>query len=126
MNEVMTQSARVVCKRILLVDDEPQVRQTIRLLLGLDGHTVVEATSATQALELFNKEGFDLVITDFRLPDFMGDKLITQMRQISPTQQILLMSGSVDGGFSDIGLHANGILAKPILLVDLQQALAEL
>jgi CheY-like chemotaxis protein len=102
------------------------VRETIRLLLDLDGHTVVEAANAAQALELFLREGFDLVITDFRLPDFMGDKLIAQMRQIIPTQQILLMSVSVDGRFSDIAFSANGILAKPILLQDLQYALAKL
>ena len=55
----------------------------------------------------------------------MGDKLIAQMRQIIPTQQILLMSGSA-GGLNNNALHANGILTKPILLQELQNALAKL
>ncbi len=62
-------------KRILLVDDERAVRQTVRDLLNYDEHHVVEANNGAEALNLFAEGRFDLVLTDWRMPFIEGDEL---------------------------------------------------
>ena len=54
-------------KRILLVDDEPAMLQTLRIILTSAGHEVDTAWSSKEAMDLVNQERFDLVVTDFNL-----------------------------------------------------------
>ena len=55
-------------KRILLVDEEPSVRGSFRMMLEIDDHAVTEANNGAEALDLFTKDQFDLVTTDFEMP----------------------------------------------------------
>jgi CheY-like chemotaxis protein len=64
---------KIVQRRILIVDDDQAVRQTVKLLLRVDEHTVFEAHDAARALEMLNRDRFDLVITDFEMPGMKGD-----------------------------------------------------
>ena len=59
---------KLVRKRILLVEDERFVRETLGRLLSKDEHTVVEANNGAEAFSLFTKDRFDLVMTDFETP----------------------------------------------------------
>jgi CheY-like chemotaxis protein len=82
-----------VRKRILLVDDERLVREMIRLLMGQVGFTVVEANNGAEALGLFAQGRFDLVVTDYEMPFIKGNELAAKIRQMSPRQPILMMTG---------------------------------
>ena len=62
-------------KRILVVDDEPQMCELVKAMLEHDTHTVLTATSASRALELLETEAFDLMITDYLMPGMKGDQL---------------------------------------------------
>src|SRR5688572_239335 len=62
-------------KRILVVDDEPQVCELVKAMLEHDHHTVFTAPNATKALEILEKEPFDLMITDYLMPGMKGDQL---------------------------------------------------
>lgn len=62
-------------KRILVVDDEPQICELVQAMLEYDGHTVLTATSASRALDLLERETFDLMITDYLMPGMKGDQL---------------------------------------------------
>jgi CheY-like chemotaxis protein len=62
-------------KRILVVDDEPQMCELVKAMLELDSHTVLTATSASAAMELLERESFDLLITDYLMPGMKGDQL---------------------------------------------------
>src|ERR1035438_6733094 len=77
-------------KRILLVDDQPSVREAISLLLSLDEHTVIEAGDGVEALNVFGREQFDLVITDFEMPNMKGNELARRIKQLSPAQPIVI------------------------------------
>ena len=66
-------------KRILLVDDEPSIRGCFRMMLEIDDHTVTEANNGAEALELFTKDQFDLVTTDFEMPVMKGDELAVRI-----------------------------------------------
>ena len=61
----MSEPVRVFGKRILLVDDDPGARESIKLLLQIDRHNVLEAKNGQEALELFHQSLLDLVIIDY-------------------------------------------------------------
>jgi len=62
-------------KRILVVDDEPQMCDLVKAMLELDSHVVFTATSASAALDILDKENFDIIITDYLMPGMKGDQL---------------------------------------------------
>jgi CheY-like chemotaxis protein len=79
-------------KRILLVEDERAVRDTLRLLLAKDGHVVVEANNGAEAFALFLGSKFDLVMTDFEMPFAKGDELAAKIKRVAPRQPILMIT----------------------------------
>ena len=62
-------------KKILVVDDEPQMCELVKAMLEHDGHTVCTATSASNAMEVLERESFDIMITDYLMPGMKGDQL---------------------------------------------------
>ena len=111
-------------KRILLVDDQPSVREAISLLLSLDEHTVVEASNGAEALDLFKGDHFDLVITDFEMPKMKGNELAVRIKQLSPAQPILMITAYA-ATLGDSVNPVDAILNKPFQLADLRRAMAE-
>ncbi|MGO8675131.1 MAG: response regulator [Limisphaerales bacterium] len=121
----MSEQGRTVGKRILVADDQQEVRDTIKLLLRLDDHTVAEATNGREALEMFEQGRFDLVITDYAMPEMRGDELAANVKNLAPSQPILMLTGSVEllDGFATA---VDALLRKPFSLMDLRQAIARL
>src|SRR5664280_2288935 len=79
-------------KRILVVDDEPCVREAFCMMLKFDGHSVTVANDGAEALDLFTKGNFDLVMTDFEMPVMKGDELAVRIKQLAPKQPILMLT----------------------------------
>ena len=111
-------------KRILLVDDERAVRQTVRDLLSYDEHKVVEANNGAEALRLFAQEEFDLVLTDWRMPFIEGDELAVRIRELSPQQPILMITGHPQRPSRNNPVNA--VLHKPFNLQGLRRAVSKL
>ena len=83
-----------VTGRILLLDDDPVLRQITAALLAEAGHPVREAEDAGMALELLKQEpGFDLAMVDFSLPDMTGDEFAQAARDRDPDLRVLFMTG---------------------------------
>ena len=116
---------KVLRKRILLADDQPEVRETVKLLLGMDEHSVAEAANGREALALFAPDRFDLVITDYAMPVMRGDELASNIKLVAPSQPILMITGSSElyGGCAP---PVDGCLRKPFGFEDLRRAIAEL
>jgi CheY-like chemotaxis protein len=112
-------------KRILLVDDQALVREAIGLLLSLDDHTVIQAADGAEALELFKGDHFDLVITDFEMPNMKGDELAMRIKHVSPGQPILMVTAYAEW-LGDSGNPVDLLLNKPFQLEELRQAMIEL
>ena len=112
-------------KRILLAEDEQSVRKTVALVLGMDEHTVVQATNGAEALALFKEGRFDLVITDLEMPRMKGDELATRIKESSPAQPILVMTAYAER-LGSCGKPFDARLEKPFALEDLRRAVAEL
>src|SRR5690242_8002624 len=79
--------------QILVIDDEPMLRRTLRAVLERAGHTVVEAEDGNQGLEQFNVQRPDLVLTDIIMPNREGVETIGEMRRQAPDLPIIAMSG---------------------------------
>lgn len=110
-------------KHILLVDDDPAARESIKLLLNIDRHTVTEAASGREALELFKTSTYDLVIADYFMPGMHGDELAQNIWQLAPTQRILIMTAYFEKLLA-AGKPAEEMLGKPVSVDDLRRAVA--
>jgi CheY-like chemotaxis protein len=113
-------------RRILVVDDEPLVCDAVRMMLHFDGHVVETANSAREALALFEKAKFDLVITDFEMPAMKGDELAAQIKARSPNQPIVMITAYAEL-LQSSGHPLKGVdymVSKPFLLENLREAIA--
>jgi CheY-like chemotaxis protein len=111
-------------KRILLVDDELGVRESLRLLLVRDAHEVVEANNGAEAFTLFRQNRFDLVVTDFEMPFLKGNELAVRIKRIAPQQPILMLTAFGHRRAEDNPVDA--VLDKPLDAVQLRELLARL
>ena len=102
-------------KRVLVVDDEENIRLMLGTVLGQEGHEVVVADSAQQALKAMAKEPFDVVLSDIRMPRLSGLELLDQVQQLYPQTVVIMMSayGSVDTAIEAMKRGAYDYIAKP-------------
>ncbi|MGO8932016.1 MAG: response regulator [Limisphaerales bacterium] len=112
-------------KRVLLVDDEPSIRGSFRMMLEIDGHTITEASNGAEALDLFTQGQFDLVATDFEMPVMKGNELAVRIKRLAPKQPILMIT-AYGKELGDSENPVDSILNKPFPLDDLRWAIAKL
>jgi CheY-like chemotaxis protein len=79
-------------RHILVVDDEPLIRQSIQMLLEDDGYIVDEAGSGDEALALFEPGKFDMIFTDYFMPEMKGDQLAAAIKKRSPRQPVVMIT----------------------------------
>jgi CheY-like chemotaxis protein len=113
--------------QILVVDDEPIVRRSIRMLLEHDGHKVCAVDGGEAALEELARRKFDLVITDFSMPGMHGDQLIHHIRELISTQPIIMATAFVEEYkiFGDVSAFPDALLLKPFSLKELREAIEQ-
>jgi len=78
---------------ILLVDDDGQVRQMLKITLEREGYEVVEASDGTEAVDLYDPDQIDLVITDIVMPEKEGIETIMELKAVNPGVKIIAISG---------------------------------
>jgi CheY-like chemotaxis protein len=113
-------------KRILLVDDERVVRESVKSLLARDEHIVVEANNGAEAYSLFAQDRFDLVVTDCVMPFLSGDELAIRIKRLAPRQPILMMTGYGYTYKPGPGNPFDAVLHKPFGYELLQQEVTKL
>jgi CheY-like chemotaxis protein len=98
---------------ILVIDDDPAVRMTIRLLLEREGHTVALASDGLAGMKALKAGGFDLLIVDIFMPGMDGIETIREVRRHRPDLPAVVISGtSLPGGEA----HAPDFLAMAVKL----------
>jgi heterodisulfide reductase subunit A len=111
-------------KRILLVDDERVVRESVKDFLRKEKFIVVEANNGAEAFTLFTQSKFDLVMTDGTMPFLNGDELACRIRQLAPQQPILMLTGyDYKCGVRN---PVNAVLQKPFDFLHLHDAIFKL
>jgi CheY-like chemotaxis protein len=106
--------------RLLVTDDDPDMRESMRLLLEREGYEVALARNGSQAFELQQRQAADLLITDIFMPETDGLETIERFRSAFPRVRILAMSGGgvlVTGAGSYLetaaAAGADAVLQKP-------------
>ncbi len=110
--------------RILVVDDQEIICELIAEYLKGDGHHAVTAVESSEALALFEREGFDLVITDHSMPGMNGAQLAKAMKDRVPETRVILLTGFGDEmmGRGERPSEIDLVLGKPVSAADLRQA----
>lgn len=112
--------------KILLIDDEPSLREELKFLLNKKGYDVISAGNCVEAFDIAKNIKLDLVITDVLMPDCNGFEIILHMHQNYPEVKIITISG---GGWAPPELHlesaklleSDGQLAKPFPIKELKK-----
>ena len=104
--------------RVLVVDDEEMVRSIVTQLLSLNDHEVDRASSGAEALSMFEEHNYDIVFTDFGMPEMTGAELAKRLQQRQPDLPIILLTGYTDTETA-VG-EVDDILSKPFKLEELQ------
>lgn len=116
----MTSHPLPTTTRVLVVDDEPDLRTLYELTLLRAGYQVETAATVTQALEQLQAQSFDVVITDMRLPDGLGLTVIQHIRAEKRKERCIVITayGSAENAVESLKAGAFDYLTKP---VDLKQ-----
>jgi CheY-like chemotaxis protein len=109
-------------KNVLVVDDEPIIRQTLKMILRFDGHHAEAAANFDQALAAMDSQKFDLVFLDYLMPGGTGDKVARAMKSKAPNQPIVLVTGYVPRPHLP---DVERIIQKPFSVEDIRDALTE-
>ncbi len=117
----------VAPKRLLLVDDDPMVRDAIASLLRASGHAVTEADGGAAGIALLGQDAIDLVLTDLGMPEVTGwDVAAAARARASRTPVILLTGWGENGADAPVPGLVDRILGKPVRLEDLLTAISQL
>ena len=113
-------------KHILIVDDEPLVCRSVQILLEAEGYIVEQAQNGAEALAIFEPNKFDMVFTDYMMPEMKGDKLAAAIKRISPKQPVVMITAFPERlQSSDCPLGGvDSFICKPFDLNNLQTAIA--
>ncbi len=117
-------------KRILVVDDEPEIIELLDQLLADNGYQVDSAPDATAALDLVREHNYDAAILDFSLPDMDGVMLHRRIRTLNEdlAERTLFVSGIAQSK-NNLGYYATygqGFLSKPFDVREVLESLANL
>ena len=107
-----------MARRVLIVDDNAAIRNSIATVLELSGYGVVAAENGAEAIRYSRRMSFDLVVTDIRMPRADGFETIRAFRETARDIPIIAMSGEADPRSADYlrmsqELGADAILRKP-------------
>ena len=114
-DEVPEDSARAAGGKVLVVDDQRNMRATTAIVLRSAGHAVEEAVDLAAAVRRLQAEVFDVVLTDLRMPNGDGMELLREVRRMAPETQVIVMTayGTIESAVDAIRRGAYDFLAKP-------------
>jgi signal transduction histidine kinase len=113
--------------RVLLAEDEPALRRIVTSYLQIDGHQVVAVPDGRKAVDVFDPDSFDLVITDRAMPGLNGDALALEVKRRSSQTPVIMLTG-LGHLMHETGEQPPGVdlvLAKPVTLADFRAAVAQ-
>ena len=113
---------------LLLVEDEPVIRETLQEMLKVDGHSLEVANNGEEGIQVFKRGKFDLILTDRGMPEMNGDRMARIIKGIEPEQLIVMLTGSGEmmKAREDVPDCVDHILSKPISATELRRTLQQM
>jgi DNA-binding response OmpR family regulator len=101
---------------ILIIDDEPNLRRSLALILQREGYSVTTAGNAQEAHQCLEAGPFDLVFLDLKMPDVSGLDLLPEIRELYPNMPVLILTAhaTLDSAIEAVRKGARDYLLKPI------------
>lgn len=116
--------------KVLVVDDQEEIRDLLRQSLEPDGYQVIVAEGGKKALSICRQENPDIVLLDIKMPDLNGIETLRQLREIDPhgELQIIMLTGygDIDTARQAMELGAYDYLTKPFILNFIKSLLEEI
>lgn len=117
--------------RILIIEDDDQVRELLKKILQSEGYAVISAVNGAEGLKLYEQSSPELIITDLIMPEKEGIETIRELKKLNPEVKIIAMSG---GGTIDAGqylmmaqrLGVSKTFKKPFRRNEILEAVSEL
>jgi DNA-binding NtrC family response regulator len=116
--------------RVLVIDDEAEIRESLETLLQLEGYAVSSAATGREGLTLLGERTFDIVLLDLALPDKNGMDVLTEIHMLNPLQPVIMITayGTVENAVPAMQGGATNFIQKPWdnekLLADVRAAVA--
>jgi len=107
---VRRDDANELISTVLVVEDEPVIRELMAILLEEEGYTVRQAVDGMQALEMLEQRGIDLVLSDVKMPRLDGASMVQRLRSRGDAIPVVLMSAV----YAEVDLPGVRFLRKPV------------
>ncbi len=122
----MTAAGTIKTGRIIVVDDELEIREYIKLLLQEHHYEVFAAASGEEALSHLEKQEFAVLVTDIRMPGMSGIELIRKSKRTRESLQCIVITGhgDIDSAVMALRMGAAGYLQKPLDFAELEATIA--
>lgn len=115
--------------RILVIDDEKSIRNTLKEILSYEGYEVTEAQDGSEGLKLAEKEKFDIILSDIKMPKMDGIEVLEKLQELSPETPVVMISGhgNIETAVEAIRKGAFDYISKPLdlnrMLVTIRNAM---
>ncbi|MBE0541849.1 MAG: response regulator [Verrucomicrobia bacterium] len=113
-------------KKIHIVDDDPQIRQSMAKVLRAEGYEVVLAANGQEGIEQFNAERMDLLLLDLNLPDNSGWDVFGALTSLNPFVPIIIITGRGEQRELAAGAGVGALIEKPLNVPRLLETVKEL
>ena len=110
-------------ERLLIVEDEETLRESLKRVFQREGYQVMAVGSAETALDLFEEGAFDLIVTDIILPGITGIELLKKVKEVHPEQTVIIITAyaSLETAVETLRAGAYDYIVKPIIHEEIKQ-----
>ena len=112
--------------RILVIDDDEDLRFIITRALEKEGYLVQAVGSGTEVIEALKSQIFDLALVDIKMPEMGGRETVKEIRKLDPQLPVLLVTGSPDWPDAELKATTQGWIYKPFRLAQLRSMVRKL
>jgi len=117
MEQLLADNKEINSKyRILIVDDEPLIRESLYEILRIEGYNAFMASSGKEALKMIKEHNFNIIVTDMKMPELGGLELLDQVKKISQATDVILVTGygTIETAVEAMKKGAYDYITKPI------------
>ena len=114
--------------RLLIVDDEVPILESLKAALRPTGYECVAMEKPREAVEAFKRDGFDVVITDFMMPEMNGIELLKAVKTYKPDANVIILTGyaDIENAIAAVNNGAYAFFRKPLDFRDFMNTLRKL